>query len=613
MKRMVWTSFSCQQFRKDKLFEHQRSKSHADAAQMEATAIAARRTGGIHAVVGEQVCLQRQAVKGALKCTHWLAKEEIALYTKFPSLLNLGKLLGCSYLHELDIAGNAHYTSNRMIDEFLTVLSQCVENDILVKVRASPVTGILCNESTDVANLKQLAIFVRFLDEGKPHTCFLKMVDIVNGTAETIEHNLLDVCGQCEISSSTIFSFGSDGAPVMTGKQTGVATHMKVLNPEMLYIHCGPHRVALATSQAAIQVEYRHTFDSNLTSLHYFFANSPIWEAALHEVQKIHVVEEPVLRLKKAVHTRWLSHEQAIIAIRRTMPALIVALEREVTENDNAIACGLVTTIKSYKLVATVYLLSDILPHLSVLNLVFQREVVDLSIIKPQVSATIASLNFIRSNPGLHMQELEEVVSDLTSRFGLIVQENSKENFNKNVQEKYINCLVDNLENRISDSAILGALETLFNSKKASSAGIEGYGNVAIEQYPMTVVKKDLQREWLAFKHILIDVFAEASTSEVMTTISSDASYSSLYPTLSKLAGITLTLPVSTAHVERGFSTTSCMKRIKTDLRNRLKTETLDKLIRLSSEGPSLKIFDYEAAVDLWASKSNRRIYTYIM
>ena len=215
------------------------------------------------------------------------------------------------------------------------------------------------------------------------------------------------------------------------------------------------------------------------------------------------------------------------------------------------------------------------------LNLVFQREVVDLLIIKPQVSATIASLNFLCSNPGSHMQELEKVVSDLTSRFGLIVQENSKENFNKNVQEKYINFLVDNLENRISDSAVLGALETLFNSKKASSASIEGYRNVAIEQYPMTVVKKDLQREWLAFKHILIDVFAEASTSEMMTTISSDTSYSSFYPTLSKLAGITLTLPVSTAHVERGFSTT-CMKRIKTDLRNtcRLKTETLDKLIR---------------------------------
>ena len=295
-----------------------------------------------------------------------------------------------------------NYTSNRKIVEFLTVLLQCVENDILLKVRASPVTGILCDKSTDVANLKQLAMFVHFLDGEKPHTFFLKIVDIVNGTAESIEHTLLDICSQREISTSAIFSFGSDRAPVMTGKQTGVATHMKVRNSEMLPIHCGAHRVALATSQAAIQVDYIQTFDLQLTSLYYFFANSPIREAALHEIQKI--MEELGLHKKKAVHTRWLSHEQAIIAVRSTMPALIVALEREVTENDNAIACGLVTAIKSYKLVATVYLLSDILPHLSVLNLIFQKEVVDLSIIKSQVSAaTIASLNFLCSNPGPHM------------------------------------------------------------------------------------------------------------------------------------------------------------------------------------------------------------------
>ena len=93
-----------------------------------------------------------------MKYVYWLAKEETAHYTKFPSLLRLAKFLGCSYLHELDVAGNAHYTSNRMIDEFLTILSQSVEKDILSKVQASPVISVLCDESTDVANLKQLSI-----------------------------------------------------------------------------------------------------------------------------------------------------------------------------------------------------------------------------------------------------------------------------------------------------------------------------------------------------------------------------------------------------------------------------------------------------------------------
>jgi hypothetical protein len=57
-----------------------------------------------------------------------------------------------------------------------------------------------------------------------------------------------------------------------------------------------------------------------------------------------------------------------------------------------------------------------------------------------------------------------------------------------------------------------------------------------------------------------------------MSTLSANTSYSSLDPILSKLASIALIAPVSTADCEREFST---MNRIKTDPRNRLKTETL--------------------------------------
>ena len=83
-------------------------------------------------------------------------------------------------------------------------------------------------------------------------TCFLKIEDIPNGTAETIEQKLIDACQKCSIPMANIFSIGSDGAVVMTGRKTGVAKRMKAHNSEMLSIHCGAHRVALARSQAAL-------------------------------------------------------------------------------------------------------------------------------------------------------------------------------------------------------------------------------------------------------------------------------------------------------------------------------------------------------------------------
>ena len=52
-KRMVWLTIPCKLLRKDKLREHERSRCHADAVQVEATctciATAAKRSGGIAA------------------------------------------------------------------------------------------------------------------------------------------------------------------------------------------------------------------------------------------------------------------------------------------------------------------------------------------------------------------------------------------------------------------------------------------------------------------------------------------------------------------------------------------------------------------------------------
>ena len=53
----------------------------------------------------------------------------------------------------------------------------------------------------------------------------------------------------------------------MTGRQSGVAARLKGHNPEIVSLHCGAHRLALASSQAAQHVSYMKTFDSNLVAL----------------------------------------------------------------------------------------------------------------------------------------------------------------------------------------------------------------------------------------------------------------------------------------------------------------------------------------------------------
>lgn len=62
-----------------------------------------------------------------------------------------------------------------------------------------------------------------YLVSGEPRTCFLRVVDLLDGKAVTIEQKLLDICSWCKIPIGKVFGFGSDGAATMAGRRTGVA------------------------------------------------------------------------------------------------------------------------------------------------------------------------------------------------------------------------------------------------------------------------------------------------------------------------------------------------------------------------------------------------------
>ena len=82
------------------------------------------------------------------------------------------------------------------------------------------------------------------------------MVDLKDGTADSIEKALLEVLSKCDIPISAVCSSGSDGAAVMMDRRSEVAARLKGDNPEIVSVHCGAHRLALASSQAAQHVPY---------------------------------------------------------------------------------------------------------------------------------------------------------------------------------------------------------------------------------------------------------------------------------------------------------------------------------------------------------------------
>ena len=81
-----------------------------------------------------------------------------------------------------------------------------------------------------------------------------------------------------------------------------------------------------------------------------------------------------------------------------------------------------------------------------------------------------------------------------------------------------------------------------------------------------------------------------------------------MYPEILQLMKITMTIPLSTAWPERGFS---ALKRIKSLMRNRLLTAMLNALLQISLNGPRI-LTDQQAKriAEKWHSEKQRRKVT---
>ena len=61
---------------------------------------------------------------------NFLNYREISHTTNFGPLLELGKSLGASYLSDIQVSGNAHYTSEHIMQEMVQCLGDTVLNPI---------------------------------------------------------------------------------------------------------------------------------------------------------------------------------------------------------------------------------------------------------------------------------------------------------------------------------------------------------------------------------------------------------------------------------------------------------------------------------------------------
>lgn len=325
------------------------------------------------------------------------------------------------------------------------------------------------------------------------------------------------------------------------------------------------------------------------------------------------MLNDPIIKCREAKDVRWLSHQHAIKAVVRTLPSLFVSLDREASEKGEPTAHGLLKFVKSYKFIACAYLLADVLPHLGRLSLIFQKQNVDLTLVQPCLKATVDAISLYKDTPGPQLSKVDHVITSELKEFDIRVTDAMKQDFKANVQSKYSQAVLDGLSDRFPNMTELEAFSLFDPQKLPSEEELAKYGERKLEILHLTYATGDdpdvdseaCISEWESLRQLMRRNYSHLTMRKMVKLLVTDVTLRTMFPQLTKLASIAAILPVSTAECERAFS---AMKRIKTKLRNQMKTSTLDCLMRISIEGPEIGDFNFEKAADFWGRMRNRRL-----
>ena len=300
---------------------------------------------------------------------YFLCKQKIAHFPNFDEVVQLMVENGDDEVRKhLDtVPRNANYGSHVAISEYLDAISLWVQQGILGSLKEAAFSSILADESTDRATIEELSICFRWVDSsGSPVEHFLGLVSLSACDAASIFAALKAFLADSDIDAGKLRGRGCDGAATFSGTKNGVQMCIRTLAPRALFVHYRAHVLQICCVSAARCLPSLKKVFAILMSVWKMFHYSPKKFSALKEMQAL--INHPQLKMIKPSDTCWLAHDKSVKAIRCSMRPLIDTLEHIHEDTGEPEALGMLRTMKTHNFVATLMMLSDVLPVLACLR-----------------------------------------------------------------------------------------------------------------------------------------------------------------------------------------------------------------------------------------------------
>ncbi|XP_070532042.1 zinc finger protein 862-like [Ptychodera flava] len=434
---------------------------------------------------------EENCICAAMKNVYYMAKKDHP-NAELSDLNFLCLSQGCDVLKGLRVDRHTNYEHSDSVQAFQQAMKVVVDEQIVNEVNDSCCFAVLIDEMSDVGMDKTLIIYLRYLVNAKVVVRYFEVVGLEGCTSDDIFNSLINVLQSKGVDIKNMYSAGTDGASVMTGKHKGVATRLqKEVNPFLIAIHCCAHRLALASAQAAHSVKLIDKFEQHLVQIFNYFHYSTKHKARLRNI--FGILGQQARLFVRPCDTRWLSVTGSVEAVIANLRAMMICLASDADSGESA-AIGLLKIVSTYEFMGTLHLMGDVLSHIAKLSLQFQRSTTDFSLVCGSVNAVCRVLTDMKENPGVRLKTFidsipykegqskfyiktigNNISDNLQNEFvvelpegedGIIIFDSQeKRKIFESSRRKFIDNLVANLESRFEQVDLIKAFGILFLAK----------------------------------------------------------------------------------------------------------------------------------------------------
>ena len=253
--------------------------------------------------------------------------------SKNKCLLELQQFNGCPNIDTL--LENNKYQHHGSINDMNATFSDIIREDLKSNILNFPHKkfSLELDEFTDSADKTVVLFYIRYVNAaGELSIQYLASRELKQGNAEFIYNTTLEVLQDYCLETANMVGSATNGASVMLGPHSGVATHFKRLIPGLISVHCMAHHLQLAAKKTADTVPAVTKYIGIVNVLAKALKFSPKFGRCLESAKELDDIKAH--KLKQVFFTRWLSFSNTVDALAGCIGPVITATYTIVIERE---------------------------------------------------------------------------------------------------------------------------------------------------------------------------------------------------------------------------------------------------------------------------------------